>query len=570
MSAVLEVRGLRFAYRGTDREVLRGIDLTIRLGEAVGIVGASGAGKTTLLRCANGLIPGFFPGQLTGEVRLAGESPAAVGVARASRHAGMVFQDFEAQLFSTNTALEVAFGAESFGVPRDEIARRITECLARVGLAGFEKREPATLSGGEKQRLAIASVLAVRPKLVLLDEPTTDLDPIGKQEVHAILREILCDGTAVAVIEHETEELLDLGRVLHLDGGAVAADGPPSISLAGAATLAARGVEPPVLALAAEALGVVEIPTVAALVARFEGMRVRSRPLRAQTPAAGQRSVQRGGAAVIEVDRLVHRYPLRDRPSVDEVSFSIGRGEFVALLGANGSGKTTLAKHLNGLLRPTSGRVRVSGEDTARTGTAALARQVGYVFQDPDHQIFSATVAEEMAFGPRNLGCPPDEIDQRIAAALEVVGLTEERDRDPFVLTKGQRQRLAVASVLATAPQVLVLDEPTTGLDFNDRRRMLGLLADLHRRGHTVLAVTHAMELVASHCERALVLADGKLVFDGAVPELFRNQEVLERARLKPPAAWRLGRELGIEALTPEDLTAALHEAVARPAGVVS
>lgn len=553
MSAVLEITGLGFAYRGTERQVLRGVELAIGAGESVAVVGASGAGKTTLLRCANGLVPAFFPGQLEGAVSVGGESPAAIGVARAARRVGMVFQDFDAQLFSTNATLEVAFGAESLGVPRDEIARRVTQCLALVGLAGFEGREPATLSGGEKQRLAIASVLAMQPSLILLDEPTTDLDPVGKGEVHAILRRLAGDGLAVAVIEHETEELLGLDRIVHLDAGAIVRDGPPRRVLVDVAALAAAGVEPPVAARVSSWLGLGEVvreDRFAAEVGARGGLRgvapTRPRPAR------------RAEAPVIEVDRLVHRYPLRDKPAVDDVSLAIRPGEFVALLGANGSGKTTLAKHLNGLLTPTSGAVRIAGVDVKKAGTAQLARHVGYVFQDPDHQIFSATVWEEMAFGPRNLGVPEDQLEARILAALEVVGLVEERDRDPFVLTKGQRQRLAVASVLATAPGILVLDEPTTGLDYNDRERMLALLADLHRRGHTVLVITHAMEVVASHCERALVMAGGKLVYDGGIPELFADDAVLAHARLRAPTAWRLGRMLGLDTLTPEELGAAL------------
>ncbi len=564
MSAVLEIRGLAFAYRGTEQDALHGVELALEPGESLAIVGASGAGKTTLVRCANGLIPAFFPGKLVGEVKLAGESPAALGVARAARHAGMVFQDFDAQLFSTNARLEVAFGAESLGVSRDEIARRVSDCLGRVGLAGFESREPATLSGGEKQRLAIASVLAMRPSLILLDEPTTDLDPVGKVEVHAILRELASDGLAVAVIEHETEEILDLDRVLHLHAGAVRTDGPPRRVFLDVAGLAAAGVEPPVAARLATVRGWDEVPREDALPRLLSAA-----DLVSSAPAPLAARPARRGAPIIEVDRLVHRYPLRDRPAVDDVSFAIRPGEFVALLGANGSGKTTLAKHLNALLRPSSGSVRIAGADTRKQGTAALARRVGYVFQDPDHQIFSATVWEEMAFGPRNFGVPEAELEARIAAALGVVGLREARDRDPFVLTKGQRQRLAVASVLATEPEVLVLDEPTTGLDYNDRERMLALLADLHRRGHTVLVITHSMEVVASHCERAVVMAGGKLLFDGGIPELFRNEPVLAEARLRAPSAWRIGRMLGLETLTPEALTAALGAASA-PRGAVT
>lgn len=476
--ATIALRGVSFTYRGSRAPALTGVDLEIGAGEMVVVMGASGAGKTTLAKLLNRTVPAFQPGELEGEVEIAGRRLGAESVADLAGTVGLVSQDFEAQLFATSVEQEVAFALEQFGVAPQEMRERVSEALSLVGLAGFERRDPGTLSGGEKQRLAIAGVLALRPRILVFDEPTTDLDPAGKEQVFDVLEGLRGRGYTIVLIEHEPSAAERADRLVLMRGGRIAACDRPAALLSQPDRLEELGVRPP------------------------ERLR-RSRPC---LPAAV-------GEALIEVRDLVHVYPGGGR-ALDGVSLTIRRGEMLALVGHNGSGKTTLARHLNGLLKPTSGRVLLEGEDVSRIPLHRVAARVGYVFQDPDHQIFSATVRDEVVFGLRNFGVAGAELERRTAEAIRAVGLEGLEDADPFLLGKGDREQLAVASMLALRPQVLILDEPTTGLDYREQRQMLDLLAALNREGLTVVLITHSEWVVRDYARRVVRLRAGRIEED--------------------------------------------------------
>lgn len=548
----LEASGLRFSYRGASSEALRGLDLTVDEGQFTVIMGRSGAGKSTFCYCLNGLIPHFLRGQLEGRVRVFGLDTRERRVAELARLVGLVFQDFEAQLFSTNVELEVAFGPENFGLPLEEIKSRVKESLRAVKLEGYEHRQPAYLSGGQKQRLAIASILAIRPQLLVMDEPTTDLDPIGKMEVFEIADELrlAAEGTVV-IVEHETEEALKADRVVVMSGGQVVALGSPDQVLADVPLLESAGVMPPQTAHLFHALGSPLRPLTVddALTAlEVEGLSIDSTKYLEVTGSDSHGY----GPPVIEVEDLEYSYP-GGIAALRGVSLQIRQGEFVAVLGQNGSGKTTLVKHFNGLLRPSRGSVHVKGLDTRNTSVYQLGRIVGYVFQNPDHQIFAQTVFDEVAFGPRLYGLPPDEVDKRVKEALEAVDLLHRETADPFLLTKGERQRVAVASILAAKPEVIVLDEPTTGLDYLELKGMMDLTRRLNEAGHTVIIVTHSMWVAAQYAHRIVVMSDGKVIADGPTREVFANEAVLSEAFLRPPPIVRLGNRLGATLLSVEE-----------------
>ena len=473
---------------------------------------------------------------------------------------GMVFQDFEAQLFSTNVAHEVAFAMEQIGMPRDEIAARIRPALAAVGLAGFDDRDPTSLSGGEKQRLAIASVLALRPAVVVLDEPTSDLDPEGKAEVFALIRRMRGQGLSLIVIEHEAEELRNCDRVVLLREGEIIAHGPPAEVMVQLDLLEDCGVHPPDVNRVIDLLG---IKAHAASVEEAEAI-IRARFPRTPAVVAERVAFVDPAPSVprptgerqqpfVRVEHLNFAYPYGPRV-LDDVSLEIAAGEFLAIIGQNGSGKTTLAKHLVGLLAPSAGKILVGGRDRATLHPAETAQEVGYVFQNPDHQIFAATVADEVAFGPRNFGLDDDEIARRSEEVLRAVNLTGERDRDPFLLSKGERQRLAVASVLALRPRLLILDEPTTGLDYREQRRMMALVVNLNRAGIAIVMITHTPWLVAEYARRVVLMRKGRVMFDGGVREFFERDELLANSSFRPPEATTLGRRFGLTALRPEEL----------------
>jgi energy-coupling factor transport system ATP-binding protein len=551
----VSLRGLSFRYRGAAAEALAGVDLAIPRGSLVAVLGATGAGKSTLCQALLGLVPSFFRGDLGGEIVLAGAPASGRRPAELARAVAIVFQDFEAQLFTTDVELEVAFGPESYGAPREEIERRVAGALARTGLAGFEGRAPSELSGGEKQRLAIASALAMDPALFVLDEPTTDLDPIGKADVMRLLADLKRDGRTIVIVEHETEELAIADRVVVLERGRVAREGGSEV-LAESDRLEAHGVRPP------------ELPR---LFARL-GLDARGAPIAdaaaaaAALSAAGFRLDERAYAEVVAADppppagppllearALRHAYEGRPRPALDGVSLAIAPGEFLAILGGNGSGKSTLARHLNGLLPAREGEVLFAGEPFAARPRGAIAREVGYVFQNPDHQIFSASVEEEVAFGPRNFGLREDDVAGRVARALETVGLAGRGGDDPFALPKGDRQRLAVASVLAMDPRVILMDEPTTGLDYRDQRRMMALLARLHAAGRTVIVITHHIWIAVEYARRVVLMAEGQIVADAPVREVMRDAAALARARVTPPPITRLGLAFGAAFRTGEE-----------------
>ncbi len=542
----IKADGVSFTYSGAGRKALDGLNLAIRAGEFTVIAGASGAGKSTFCYCCNGLIPHFVRGQLDGDVRVFGRSTGSSKINQLAQDVGLVFQDFEAQLFSTNVELEVAFGPENFALPREEIRRRVRESLATVGLTGLERREPATLSGGQKQRLAIASVLAMEPRVIVMDEPTTDLDPVGKEGVFRVARQLRERAEFTMVVaEHETEEAIGADRVVVLDGGRIVADGSPRAVLARADWLEELGVQPLGAAQVLARLGEPVALTVEEAAARLADRGYRIDPASAARQDAAEAARAAGyGEVVLEARDLAYTYP-NGVAALSGANLSVRRGEFVAVVGQNGSGKTTLVKHFNGLLAPTAGEVTVLGRPTTGQSVLQLGRSVGYVFQNPDHQIFAETVFDEVAFGPRNHGVPPGEVKERVAEALAAVGLAGRDREDPFAMTKGERQRVAVASVLATRPHVIVLDEPTTGLDYREQRRMMDLVRRLNEAGHTVIIVTHTMWVVAEYAHRTVVVKDGAIWLDGPTRAVMAREEELLAASLKPPQVVRLGNRLG-------------------------
>jgi cobalt transport protein ATP-binding subunit len=562
--SAVSIRDLSYRYRGQKEPALDGVDLEVAEGEFVVVMGPSGAGKSTLCVSLNGLIPHFFRGRMEGEVLIEGRSTREGRVGEFADEVGLVFQDFEAQLFSTNVALEVAFGPENFQVEREEMVRRVESVLERVRLQGFEDRTPATLSGGQKQRLAIASVLAIEPRILCLDEPTTDLDPIGKLGVFEIAEELKDrDDVTLIVVEHETEETLDADRIVVLRDGKIVADRPAREVLQDVKLLEESSVMPLQVARFFHERGTEDgqLPlTPQEGVEEFgrRGWRVSSARHR-ELVEADERREEGYGEPVIEVEGLTYRYP-NGVVAVEGVDLTVRRGEFLAVLGQNGSGKTTLVKHFNGLLKPTEGSVRVDGEETVKQGIRLLGQRVGYVFQNPDHQIFSDTVADEVAFGPKIREMEEDEIEERVKEALAAVGMEGRGEEDPFGLTKGERQRVAVASVLAVRPEVLILDEPTTGLDYAEQQSMMDLVKRLNEGGSTIIAVTHTMWVVAEYAHRAVVVRDGKMFLSGTVREVFAEEEKVRDASLRPPHIVSLGNSMGFPVLSVEEMLKVTEE----------
>lgn len=552
----VSIKDLKFRYRGEKSLALDGVSLEIPKGEFLVIMGASEAGKSTLAACFNGLIPHYMKGKIKGEVTVLGTNTAESSVPQLAENVGIVFQDFEAQLFSTNVELEIAFGPENFAVPREEIGRRIEENLAYVGLEDFRNRPPFTLSGGQKQKLAIASVLAMQPSILVMDEPTTDLDPISKQGVFDITNQLrLRDDITLIVVEHETEEALHADRIGLIQDGKLVRIGKMRDILKEVELLEELGVMPLGIPKFFKSMGHPKLPLTpdeGIEVFKSSGWQISDEKydqlLEKETQAA-----QYDDQPLIQCRDLAHTYP-NGVKALNGIDLDIFQGEVVAIVGQNGSGKTTLAKHLNALLLPTEGEVKINGLDSVEQGVFKIGQKVGYVFQNPDHQIFSELVYDEVAFGPRLREVPEEEVNKRVVEALEAVGLTGFEQEDPFSLTKSGRQRVAVASVLAVQPDVLILDEPTTGLDYKEQRSMMDMVRKLNEQGSTIIFVTHHMWVVAEYAQKVFVIKDGQILLAGTTREIFAQEETLKASFLRPPHFVQFTNKLGKTFLSPEEM----------------
>lgn len=488
---MISIENLSFSYPGSEKPSLKDINLQVEKGECVVLAGPSGCGKSTLCLTLNGIIPQMIRGRMEGRVCVGGRNTMAHPIPELAQEVGLVFQNPDNQLFALTVEEDVAFGPENLGFSRQEMRTRVEYGLGRTGMEKFREKFVYNLSGGQKQRTAIAGILAMRPEILVFDEPTADLDPKGTREVLDTIRTLNREeGCTVLLVEHKVKEVLPIcDRVLWMENGRIVSEHHPGGPLPEPFR---RGYG-------------------------REGEKPRGR-------------VDRGAHAAgeIVIQDLSYWYPDRTC-ALDGVSLSIGKGELVALIGENGSGKSTLAMHLNGLLVPGRGTVMVCGIDTRKAGNGSLAAVVGYLFQNPDHQIFSETVHDEVSVGLKHRGIPPPLREQKVIEALSSVGLGGYLARDPNTLSRGERQRLAVATVLALEPRVLVFDEPTTGQDYAHIRDIMSYIERISQQGRTVLMITHDMDLAWSYADRVVVMEKGKVICDmpttdkdTPVPEMFR------------------------------------------------
>jgi energy-coupling factor transport system ATP-binding protein len=563
---------------------LRGITLRVEEGECIGITGPSGAGKTTLCRILLGIIPyamGLTPQQIPEHLHLqhpqtdrrdkensisssadinhsnetTPETPGIVVLgqpvtaATAKTHQiGMVLQDPENQFLRMSVLHELALGLQVQNVSIAEIEQRAYDALRWVGLEhlwhGAAYIHPADLSGGQKQRIAIAAFLAMRPKILIMDEPTSDLDPVGKREVIETIARLRRDYRMTVILVEQDPEILSAfcDRIALLHEGKIALVAPPSEFYAQRNLLEKAGASVGELARISWQSGY----TIGGRppLTLEEGEKVFA-PVLAHNiflPKSKDKSPQ--GEIAAQAKGIGYRYS-DGTIALKGVDLTLHRGEMLALLGPNGSGKTTFAKILAGIYRASQGKVEVLGQDlTSKKVRARLPQTIGYVFQNPDHQLFCRKVRDEVAYGLKNLGIEPARREKMVARTLEAVGLANEANEDPLFLSKGQRQRLAVAAVLAMEPDILIVDEPTTGQDYRSISGIMSLLCQLQQAGKTILVITHDMTLVTEYCQRVVAFRDGQLTFTGRPEELFGNQGALHTTGLRPPTAAALATRL--------------------------
>ena len=543
--AFLEVEHLKYRYPHTKKLALDDISFTAEKGEFIGIIGENGAGKSTLSQAFCGLVPQFYKGAYGGKVTVDGIAAATTPTAELCKKVGLIFQNPFNQLSGAKDTVwdEVAFGLENFGVPAEQIHERLDKVLHQLDIWQFREKNPFDLSGGQMQRVAIASVLAMEPEILLLDEPTSQLDPQGSEEVFHTVELLAQTGITIFMIEQKMEKLAsycDKILLLH-EGKQIAFDTPEKIFAR--PDLAELGICPPyVTRYCIEQHLLRPDGTYPVVVEDVKEALKRDKERKVTLPQLADTVLAEASENRFNVRNLKFSYT-EDHPIFENFQLSLDQRP-TAIIGQNGAGKTTLVRLLKGLLKPSAGTILYQGEDISRRTVASLAGQVGYVFQNPDDQIFKYKVIDEVMFGPLNIGMPKEKAMEKAMEALALTELTSYADENPYDLELSQRKLVAIASVLAMDTDVIILDEPTIAQDYRGKEIIRKIIASLSEQGKLVLAILHDMDFVAQCFSRVVVLAHGQLLADGTPSEVFVQEDVLKKAALDMPHPLQLRKAL--------------------------
>jgi energy-coupling factor transport system ATP-binding protein len=564
---VLKNFSFRYLQQTEGEKALDSISLEINNGSIVGVLGRAGAGKSTFVKALNGLCPQVEIGIQEGDLFIEGENTRDKEVNELARKVGIVLQNPEVQIFSLSVWDDVAFGPSNLGMPRDEIIRRVDRSLTALELTGMADRSPNNLSGGEQQLLAIAGVLAMEPRVLAFDEPVSMLDPIGKEQVLKAMFSVTGKGDGVSLITESgadieaVTEFID--HVIVLDDGKVIAQGTP-LEILQDDLINEIGVGRPqvteiFILLKKAGIDLAGIPITLdkatdLLTKKFDSMGITN----IKQPEVNNLKPREFGETVIEVKNLHHMYKSGVH-ALRGVTFSIPKGQIVGIIGQNGSGKSTLAKHLVGLLKPTNKDAVLKIKDldcmNKKTKLEDIIKVSNYIFQNPDDQLFAETAIQEVQFAPRMLEMPLDVMKKEVREAMDVFGLWPHRKRYVYGLDEDLKTYLAIACVLPMHPEILLIDEPTTGLDTKGEQLMMESLHRLNEEfGKTIVIITHNMKTVANHCDRAIVLSKGSLILDGTPKEVFIQNEELIKADIYPPQVTRLGQSLAERFNFPRDI----------------
>lgn len=514
----LLIKNLSFRYHSREEFALHDLSFQVKPGEVLLIAGASGCGKTTLMRCINGLIPRSYHGELRGDIQVFGKAVAGMNMPELSQQVGTILQDPERQIVGSYVLNEVAFGLENLGLPRDEILQRADETLNFLGISHLRDRETFSTSGGEKQKVALAGVLSMRPSILLLDEPLASLDPMSSHEALQFFRWLANEGIAIMIVEHRVEDVLSIhpDNVLYLENG--------EQRYYGAVDGLLQVVDYHHIKLPA--------PTILE--------RAKNEPSPVFEPLLHPNQDQN---PLISFENVHFQYSDTLPEVLHEINFKVYPGDVIAILGHNGAGKTTLVKHALALLKPTQGKVLLEGKDTTKITVAQAAKTVGYVFQSPTQMLFAPTVAEELEFGPRNLRYDPEVIKQNVAWAIHTVHLESELKTPPLALSFGQQKRISIAAVLAMRSRILMMDEPTAGQDYWNYLAFMDSILQMPGFD-AILFITHDVDLAVIYANRIILVYDGAIVADGAPNEVLADEELLSRCRVLPTSLLRLNQQL--------------------------
>ena len=545
---MISVKGLSFKYEGSAKNSLNNINLEIEKGDFLGIIGESGSGKTTLTRAINALIPHHYKGDFYGSVNIDGTDSFDTTPGKLALKVGSVFQDIDSQLVSTFVEDEILFGLENFGFPKEEILKKVDEVLEEFGIQELRYREIASLSGGQKQKVAIAAIVALNPEILILDEPTGELDPASSRQIFALLEKLNREkNMTIIIVEQKIMLLCEFAKkIAVMEEGCITSYGPIREVLANAENLEKKGINiPRVVTLSREIFkdGKIalnsdeasrmikeEYPS-AGNGANSQGNCAASQKNGSSAASASESALPSNSTPLLEFKNVTFSY--KGDANLKNISAKVNKGDFVAIIGSNGAGKSTFSKLCNGLLKPSNGEVSLNGKNIKKTKTSLLAKQIGFLFQNPDRQICCNTVKEEIQFSLKNIGLPKDEIEKRTERTLSEFNFNPEQN--PFNMSRGQRQRLCLACLIALESELLILDEPTTGLDYKECMELMGKIKALNEKGTTVIMVCHDMEVVLDFATKIFVMASGELLSIGDTKSVFSDETLLSRARLLPP-----------------------------------
>ncbi|WP_322506695.1 ABC transporter ATP-binding protein [Anaerolinea sp.] len=516
-SLPLIVENLTFRYERRDKPAIKNISFSIHPGQIVLLAGSSGCGKTTLMRCINGLAPNIYKGEMTGKISVFGHDVTQMSLLQLSQYVGTLLQDPERQIVASHVLNEVAFGLENLGIPRLRILQRVEKTLEYLGIDHLKDRETFKLSGGEKQKVALAGVLVMEPKLLLLDEPLASLDPASAAEALSMFKRLAEDGISILLVEHRVEDVLAIHPdvIIYMEEGEITYHG--------------------------DVKGFLEIADFSKVKLPAEVVAQRAKSV--HFPPLSRQFTPETSSELLRFENVTFQYHPEILPTLKNINFSIHKGEVTAILGHNGAGKTTLVKHALGLLKPTKGTVYLDGKDTKTITIAEAAHTIGYVFQSPTQMLFAPTVEQELAFGPQNLGFSPQEIQQNVDWALQTVHLENEKRTPPLALSFGQQKRVSIASILSMKSRILMMDEPTAGQDYWNYHSFMSSILEMPGYD-AVLFITHDLDLAITYANRIILMANGEIIRDGSPEEVLRDIETLKNAHVLPTSLLSLNLKL--------------------------
>ncbi|WP_409438999.1 ABC transporter ATP-binding protein [Psychromonas sp. GE-S-Ul-11] len=545
----IEFSNFSFQYKALDKPTLKNINLKIEKGEKIVIIGASGSGKSTIGRCLNGLIPHAIKGQCSGQLKIAGKETSHFEMHHYTEHVGTVLQDTDSQFVGLTVGEDIAFALENQCTATADMYPIVKSTAQMVDLVALLNASPQDLSGGQKQRVSLAGILVDDVDILLFDEPLAALDPKTSKKTIEIIDQLHRDaGKTIIIIEHRLEDVLhrNVDRIILMDHGEIVADMSPDVLLS-SSLLTTHGIrEPLYLSALKSANCTIEAENKPASLDTLSLVQYKNNLLEwfHVTDLQAEQSKQ---TPLLTLSGLTYSYH-GEVNAVDNVSFSVNKGEFVSILGKNGSGKSTLTKLVMGVVEPDSGKIILNGKDLSELSIFERSQAVGVVMQNPNHMISHHMIFDEIAFGLRNRGVDEQLIEQKVLQVLALCGLKKYRHWPIDALSYGQKKRVTIASILVLEPELLILDEPTAGQDYQSYTAMLSFIKELNTRlGITVVIISHDMHLVLEYTTRSIVLSDSHLIADAPMTEVFSQPELLAKANLTTTSLYQLAVNLDIE-----------------------